>query len=75
MLHADAVLNQQKIELTGDFIYTPGFFKVGLVPGDYSARLLKVARKDAAAPPLYDEYELILPDRTVWRCSVTGIFE
>jgi hypothetical protein len=74
VLHANAVLNQQKIELTGDFIYTPGFFPVNLVPGDYTARLLKIARKSAAVP-LYDEYELLLPDRHVWRCTVTGIFE
>lgn len=73
-LHADAVLNQQKIELTGDFIYTPGFFRVNLVPGDYTARFLKVAHKGATVP-LYDEYELLLPDRHVWRCTVTGISE
>ncbi len=74
VLHADAVLNQQKMELTGDFLYEPGFFQVSLVPGDYTARLLKIAHKGATVP-LYNEYELLLPDRTIWRCSVTGIFE
>jgi hypothetical protein len=74
VLHADAVLSQQKVELTGSFIYTPRFFQDSLVPGDYTARLLKVAHKGAAVP-LYDEYELLLPDRHVWRCTVTGMSE
>jgi hypothetical protein len=66
---ADAVLNGQKIELTG---FSPT--QINLVPGDYTARLLKVGRK-GAANPLFDEYELLLPDRTIWSGIVTGIFE
>jgi hypothetical protein len=73
-LAADAVLNQRKIELSGGFICVPKFFQVNLAPDDYSARLLKIAHKGAASP-FFDEYELLLPDRHVWQCYVTGIFE
>jgi hypothetical protein len=74
LLHADAVLNQQKIVLTGDLIYIQGSSQDNPVPGDYSARLLKIVRKGRAVP-LYYEYELLLPDWHVWRCMVTGIDE
>ena len=73
-LATDAVLNQQKIELSGGFVYVPKFFRDNLVLGDYPARLLKIAHKGAKVP-FYDEYELLLPDRHVWQCYVTGIFE
>lgn len=73
-LHADVVIDQKKLELTGGFIYEPRYFQVNLVPGDYTARFLKSAQKGVTAP-LYDEYELLLPDRHVWRCTVTGISE
>ncbi len=69
VVHADTVMNQQKIELTGSFL-----FRLTLRPGDYTARLLKTVR-DTTTAPLYDKYELLLPDRTVWRCQVTGISE
>ncbi len=74
LVYADAVLSQQKLELTGDFLYDPQYVQVSPVPGDYTARLLKTAHKGAAVP-LYDEYELLLPDLHVWRCTVTGISE
>lgn len=74
VLHADAVVDQKKLELTGGFLYEPRYFQINLAPGDYTARLLKTAHKGAAAP-LNDEYELLLPDRHIWRCKVTGIFE
>jgi len=71
---ANAVLNQQKVELSGDFTWVPKFFEDNLVPGDYAARLVKIAHEGAKVP-FYDEYELLLPDRHVWQCYVTGIFE
>ncbi|SPE18976.1 conserved exported hypothetical protein [Candidatus Sulfotelmatomonas gaucii] len=80
VLFADAVLNQQKVELTGGIIYGARAFydprnsQRRLAPGDYTARLRKAAHKDGPHS-LYDEYELLMPDRTVWRCTVTGIFE
>jgi len=73
-LHADAVIDQRKLELTGSFLYDPKHVQVDPVPGDYMARPLKVPKKDPSAR-LYYEYELLLTDRHVWRCAVTGIFE
>ena len=69
VLHADAVVDQKRLELTGAFLY-----QLNLVPGDYAARRLKTAHKGAATP-IDDEYELLLPDSHIWRCTVTGIFE
>jgi hypothetical protein len=69
VLHVDAVADQKRLELTGAFLY-----QLNLVPGDYAARLLKTAHKGAATP-IDDEYELLLPDKHIWRCTVTGIFE
>ncbi len=72
-LYADAILDGKKIELTGDQELSSRF-KVRLYPGDYQARL----RKDAHymdGTPIYRIYELLLPDRYVWRCTVTGFSE
>lgn len=69
---ASAILSGQKIELTGDCF--PGHYLLNLLPGDYQARLLKDLHK-MAGTPLYQEYEILLPDRTVWRSTVTGISE
>ena len=69
---ADATLGGQKIELTGDCF--PGHYLLRLLPGDYQARLLKDPHK-IGGTPLYREYEVLLPDKTVWRCTVTGISE
>jgi hypothetical protein len=73
-LHADMAIDQKKLELTCGILYDPSRYSLNLIPGDYTARLLKTAHQGAATP-LYDEYELLLPDRHVWRCTVTGIFE
>jgi len=78
-LRADAMLNQQKVELTGRIIYGPRAFynprnaQDRLMPGNYTARLLKTHK--GADSLLYDEYELLMPDQRVWHCQVTGIFE
>ncbi|MGA3131684.1 MAG: hypothetical protein ABSD59_12835 [Terracidiphilus sp.] len=73
-LHANVVLDQEKLELTCGILYDPRRYSLNLVPGDYTARLLKTAHQGATTP-FYDEYELLLPDRHVWRCTVTGMFE
>jgi hypothetical protein len=72
-LHAEVVMDQKKLELTGSFLYEPRSSQVNLLPGDYTARLLKANKGEAT--PLYNQYELLLPDRHLWRCTVTGIFE
>ena len=58
----------------GDWIWSPGYYELAIAPGDYQARLLKNAAKKNAAP-IFQEYELILPERTIWHCTVTGISE
>jgi hypothetical protein len=80
VIYADAVMNGKKVELRGyqgaDFQYPHGhplkYYKLPL--GDYQARLLKDSQKVDEAP-LFQVYELVLPDETVWRCTVTGILE
>ncbi|MGD0348080.1 MAG: hypothetical protein ABSA85_15055 [Terracidiphilus sp.] len=72
-LHANAVIDQKKLELTCGFLYDSHYYQPAFFPGDYTARLLKPNK--GAAAPIFDEYELLLPDRHVWRCTVTGIFE
>jgi hypothetical protein len=80
VIYADAVMNGKKVELKGDqgadFQYPYGhplkFYKLPL--GDYQARLLRDSSK-VDEPPLFQVYELLLPDKTVWRCTVTGISE
>ncbi|MGB8028975.1 MAG: hypothetical protein WCF30_04840 [Terracidiphilus sp.] len=74
VVYVDAVLNGKKIELMGDWIWFPGYYELAISPGDYQARLLKDSPKKNAAP-IFQEYELVLPERTVWRCTVTGISE
>jgi hypothetical protein len=80
VIYADAVMKGKKIELRGyqeaDFQYPHGhplkFYKLPL--RDYQARLLKDSPKVDDAP-LFQVYELLLPDKTVWSCTVTGISE
>ena len=73
-VYLNAVMNRQKVELIGDWPYFRRCYRLNLAPGDYTARLVKTGDKSTVAP-LYDEYELLLPDRRVWRCTVTGVFE
>ena len=72
-LYADAIVNGAKIELMGDFLWFPGY-PIPLAPGDYQARLFKDHRTKNA-PPLFLEYELVFPDRSVWHSTVTGFTE
>jgi hypothetical protein len=80
VIYADALIDGKKIELRGyqgaDFQYPHGhplkYYK--LLLGDYQARLVKDSPKLDEAP-LFRVYELVLPDKTVWRCTVTGISE
>jgi hypothetical protein len=72
MIRVDAAIEQKNVELTGYFLYT--FSQVQLTPGDYYARLVKAVH-DSHTAPLFNEYEIVLPDRTIWRGTVTGISE
>lgn len=74
VVYADAVMDGKKIELLGAWTWIPGTFQTPLSPGDFQARLVKDAPKMSAAP-IYQEYEILLPNNIVWRCTVTGISE
>ena len=73
-IHADAILSGKKIELSGTSWLSQDVYQDPFLPGNYTARLLKSPHKIDGGP-LFQEYELILPDRRVWRCAVTGLFE
>jgi hypothetical protein len=71
-IYADAVINGKNVELMGGQKFYFTSYKLPL--GDYQARLLKDSHKVDDAP-LFQVYELVFPDKTVWRCTVTGISE
>jgi len=66
-------MNGKKLELMGDLEQLP-FQKYKLSPGDFQARLLKAPDKTSDTA-MFQEYEVVLPSRIVWRCTVTGISE
>ena len=72
-IYADADMNGEKVELA----MCPGVpFKHYKLPlGDYQARLLKDPDKTGVASPLFQLYELLLPNNTVLNYTVTGISE
>jgi hypothetical protein len=72
VIYADAVMNGKKVELRGDREVPFQYFKLPL--GDYQARLLKDPHKTGDTP-LFQIYEVVLPDRTVGSFTVTGISE
>jgi hypothetical protein len=72
--YAEATANGERIELMGNWYWDPKHYRLPLTLGDHQARLLKDGSK-AGAGPFYRKYELVLADRTVWRCTVTGIAE
>jgi hypothetical protein len=79
VIYADAFIAGKKLELKGDqgvglsLNRNPlTYYKLPL--GDYQARILKDSSK-VDEPPLFQVYELLLPDKTVWRCAITGIME
>jgi hypothetical protein len=72
VIYADAVMNGKKVELRGDRQIPFQYYK--LSPGDYQARLLKDSHK-MGNTPIFQIYELVLPDKTVGSFTVTGIAE
>jgi hypothetical protein len=72
-LYADVILNGKKFELEGIFPNIKHELML-LVPGDYPVRLKKdIHNADSTA--LHQEYDLTLPDGTVWHCWTSGISE
>ena|ERR1700677_38039 len=72
VVYADAVINEMKVELRGDKNASYNYYKLPL--GDLQARLMKDPHK-VDGTPIFQEYEVILPNKTLWRCIVTGISE
>ncbi len=73
-VYADASIEGKKIELMGCEVAYPTYKRFNVLPGDYDARILKDPQK-VNGTSLYREYELVLPDKVNWQCTVTGIFE
>ncbi|MGA2349469.1 MAG: hypothetical protein ABSF70_03470 [Terracidiphilus sp.] len=81
-VYVDAVIDGKKIELRGSWPLDSVPYQWDkdrikhfyLLPGDFQARLLKDANS-LDGTPIYWNYEFVLPDRTIWRCTVTGISE
>jgi len=73
MIYATATIDGKKMELRGYRIWAPDE-PVPLIPGDYPARMLK-APEQPGPQMLGEKYELVLPDRVVWQCTITGITE
>lgn len=72
-LFADVILNGKKFELEGIFPNVKHELML-LVPGDYPVRLKKdIHNADSTA--IHQEYDLLLPDGTVWHCVTSGISE
>jgi hypothetical protein len=72
-LYADAVLNGKKLELSGSAVFLQKQ-SVLIIPGDYSARLTKDLH-NADSTAIRQEYDVLLPDGTVWKCFTSGISE
>ena|GEM_PF-2202310 len=67
VVYVDAIFNGKNVELMGAH-----FDKFSISPGDYQARLTtKAPNADPAV--MGQKYELLSPDKRVWRCIVTGI--
>jgi hypothetical protein len=71
-IFADASLDGKKVELTGSVAKRDLRL---LVPGDYFARLSEKKPRDGGKAVMFQEYFLLLPDKTAWACEVTGLSE
>ncbi len=72
IVFVDAVMNGKKVELKGDWDFSSQYYQ--LSPGNYQARLLKDPHKWGDTP-IFQIYEVLLPDRTIGKFTVTGISE
>jgi hypothetical protein len=78
-IYADATMDGKKIELRFNLEPYPWFHTVPILPGDYQARLLKDSPKKSSYKTsdsrLEQEYELVMPDKSLLTSTVTGIAE
>jgi hypothetical protein len=73
LLYADAVLNGKKIELSGNDPIVKKTLML-IAPGDYPVKLTK-DNHNSDGTLFSQEYDLLLPDGTVWHCYTSGISE
>lgn len=72
-LYADVLIDGKKMELFGEDKIDKHDFAL-ILPGSYQARLTNdFHNQDNTA--ISQEYDLVLPDRAIWHCFVTGISE
>ena len=73
LLDADVIVNGIKLELAGPAIVIEKRFSL-IRPGDYFAKLTKeIHNQDGSA--FVQDYEILLPDGTTWKCYTFGISE
>jgi len=70
-VYVDAILNGKKVELLGVVDKDRTFL---IVPGDYRAMLSKKTRV-SSSEVLFQQYYVLLPDKTAWLCEITGFSE
>ena len=70
-VYADAILNGKKVELFGGVDKHQALL---IVPGDYRAMLPKKPRASNSVV-LFQDYYVLLPDKTAWPCEITGFSE
>ncbi len=71
-IYADATLNGKKVELFGT---VDKKYVTLIVPGDYLARLMKEKPRDGGNAVLFQQYFVLLPDKSAWPCQITGFSE
>jgi hypothetical protein len=67
--YMDATLDGHNVELQS---YLPSK-NFSIPPGEYQARLVKPDKAGKSGSSLFGEYEILMPDHTVWRCTVSGV--
>jgi hypothetical protein len=70
-LYVDTSLNAKKIVLSGLAVHYDKSDML-IVPGDYQVKLTK-DNHNSDSTLLGQEYDLLLPDGTIWHCVTTGI--
>ena len=70
-VRVNAILNGKKLELSGG---ADQHQLLLIAPGDYRARLYKKPRA-GSNQILFQQYYVLLGDKSAWRCEVTGFSE
>jgi hypothetical protein len=73
-IYADSIIDGKKKELMGTDVSYPSYKQFKILPGNYEARLLKNPHS-ADGTELRREYEVVLPGKVIWHCTVSGISE